>query len=188
MAGIIGQIVYNVSGVPNTDKVNKDMLEKGIIGPERIIPSNGVITKLGIQAQPGTKVLLSPANNSEISIIIGRTGIYELDERIKISQLKIIPTPKFQYNETATKAAQNNALSAFKALDDTAYPENGVWGDNLDIWVSDYQNNINDFNLGYIEYLKGKHGIYDFKKDAEGNVEKEDIYNLIIDYIYEIAS
>lgn len=200
MAGIIGQITYNVDYINNDNQISKEILMTGIIGEEAKgcpIPEGNIITKLGIQAQPGTKVILGLGNNSEVPIIIGRSGIYELDDRISITQLKIEPTPIYKFDEEATRAAQDAALEQFNQIEDQPLnvdkknTEPG-WGneqEKVKKWVESYQKNNSTFNEGYPKYLQGLYGIYTpiTEKDEEGKEtpKTEDIYNLIIDYIYQ---
>lgn len=62
------------------------------------------ITQLGIQSLPGTKFYL---NNSEIPVIIGHTGIYELD----LSGLSEITALRFDSKSiTAVDGNQNSFL------------------------------------------------------------------------------
>lgn len=64
-------------------EVNKDLLDDdgpiGILTPEKERP---VLYKLGIQAQEGTLV-----NINNTAIKIGKTGIYELDDVLKITSI-----------------------------------------------------------------------------------------------------
>lgn len=74
--GHVGQVI-------GPFEVNKDLLDDdgpiGMLTPEQQRP---VLYKLGIQAEEGTLVNI---NNETIKI--GKTGIYELDEVIKITKL-----------------------------------------------------------------------------------------------------
>jgi hypothetical protein len=56
---------------------------------------------VGIQAPSGTKVVL----NEDKTILIGRTGIYELDEDISITSLYFIKPKVYIIDQEATDAA-----------------------------------------------------------------------------------
>lgn len=70
----VGQMRYKVDGLNTSD--DTDITNGNII-------ANKTITKLGIQAPPGTMLSI---NNKPI--LIGRTGIYELDDDITIDSLQ----------------------------------------------------------------------------------------------------
>ena len=61
------------------------------------------IVKLGIQALPGTKFYL---NGSEEGVIIGNSGLFELDleDRIQITGLRFSPTSLQNINAMGEKA------------------------------------------------------------------------------------
>lgn len=74
MSKQIKQFRYYSSASPNNYPTFYNYY--GILSTGNIFASHGGISHLGIQALPGTKFYL---NNSPHSIIIGSTGIYELD-------------------------------------------------------------------------------------------------------------
>lgn len=207
----IGQIIYNVDGVPNTGTTGEhtlfEILTNGIIGTNGILDSSQIITKLSVQGEPGLKLVI---NNNEI--MIGRTGIYELDEKIIVNSLRIIPIRKYRRDDEKTVEAQKAALEIFKNIDfegsesykliqnefntdryttTTKEKKHSVKeGSNntYDItdWVKLYENNNAKFNLGYIQYLQGINGIYvPVNNDPTSETAYEKINNLIIDYVYE---
>lgn len=205
MAGTLGQIVYNIDNIKDSKNEEiKNMLINGIVQtPENKngkLPEQSIITKLGIQAEPGTKIILTlSGSNNTISIIIGRTGIYELDEKVTISQLKIEPTYKYELNEDKTREAQNLAATKFLNIIETNNNITDVGFDNeegwigeeeaaITTWVNRYQTNDQLFQEGYIEYLKGKNGIYDIAKDGNNKPIIEEMHNIIIDYVYTYGS
>lgn len=52
------------------------------------ILSEPILTRLGIQASPGTKILLKNSSDANyVEIIIGETGLYEINN-VKIKELK----------------------------------------------------------------------------------------------------
>ena len=70
--GKLGQIVLTAPTSEN------------LFGPYITRSGNG-IEKFGIQAAPGTKFII----NETVSIEVGKTGIYELDNKVNITSLKI---------------------------------------------------------------------------------------------------
>lgn len=78
MARTVKQIVYNVPGVANTvDDLTKNLFQSG----KKVI-------KLGIQAPSGTKFYINTTDQdvNKIECLIGKTGMYELDENNLIIQ------------------------------------------------------------------------------------------------------
>ena len=69
----VGQMRYKVDGLDLSG--DTDITVGNVF-------NNKIVTKLGIQAPPGT---IASINGKPI--LIGRTGIYELDEDIKIESL-----------------------------------------------------------------------------------------------------
>ena len=70
----------------------------GVLTKGNLFASHGSITHLGIQAIPGTKFYL---NNSDFPIMIGHTGIYELDLSNfgHIFAIRFDPDSLARYNE-----------------------------------------------------------------------------------------
>lgn len=60
------------------------------------------LTKVGVQAPPGTQMVL----NQLKQIMIGRTGIYELDEDIAITELYFIQPQNYERDTTAEEQAK----------------------------------------------------------------------------------
>lgn len=95
----IGQIIYNLEDYGTNDgliSTSKD--KKSIISSEKDpeyknnrinifqeLLSQEEYVKLGIQAPPGTRLQINGKN-----IIVGRTGVYELDEEIIVTSLKFL--------------------------------------------------------------------------------------------------
>lgn len=73
MAKTIGQVRFYGDNNPNnsSDEVTKVNLENGLLFQKHV-----PITQLGIQTLPGTQVFI---NENPRPIIIGQTGIYELN-------------------------------------------------------------------------------------------------------------
>lgn len=90
----IGQIYYRISGVGSSGiDLYTDVLAQ--VGASQF-------TKVGVQAPPGTQMVL----NQLKQIMIGRTGIYELDEDIAITELYFIRPQNYIRDEAAEEAAK----------------------------------------------------------------------------------
>lgn len=78
------------------------------------------LTKVGVQAPPGTQMVL----NQLKQIMIGRTGIYELDEDIAITELYFIQPQNYKRDTDAEELAKAEGQAGIeKAMTDreTAY-------------------------------------------------------------------
>ena len=195
----IGQIVYDLNGQysHNKETLDNNLFGNGIIGVPDLIPTGNVITKLGVQASPGTQLKINCVNAASpgMSIIVGRSGIYELDERINVHQLSIIRTPLYQLDVEQTQQAQADSIINLANFVDMveSNPLPSTWDEKaMTDWIGLIQTNSGDnitqameyYYNGYIKFLQGKHGIYE--PVMINNIPAyEPVKNLIIDYIYE---
>lgn len=137
------------------------------------------ITKLGIQAAPGTKVKMG-TNNNEQEILIGRTGIYELEEGLVVEKLYFIPPTKYAH----TPGSVQDRLDGQKAMEAATEAFNTATKD-LDTESEEAAKQYNEakaafqeaYQLGYDKYMKGVIGTYT-------EVGNGDLSNVIIDFIY----
>lgn len=81
----------------------------GILSVGNLFASHGGISQLGIQALPGTKFYL---NNSATPIIIGFTGIYELD----LEGISEITSISFDRDSLSAISNINNAYLIVDAI------------------------------------------------------------------------
>ncbi len=156
-------------------------------------------TKLGIQAPSGTRAIINNKN-----IMIGRTGIYELDEEIAIESLRFVRPAKYQIDTAAIKQAEETGAGLMLSSEEAraaaladlnrTYPNipKEITDPNfISYWDSyiDIQNNYmnTSYEEGSLEYQHGRNGIYTLPDPANINSDEnyEDLYNIIIDYIYE---
>ena len=87
MAKQIKQIVFGIPGINDTPDVN---LADNVFKDKKVV-------KLGIQAPIGTHFVLGLSGvSTNINCIIGRTGIYELDEEEKLSINLLKFSPEFE--------------------------------------------------------------------------------------------
>lgn len=147
-------------------------------------------TKLGIQAPPGTKVVL----NGNKTIMIGRTGVYELDEDIKITALQFLRPYKYIINTTATEKALSDGMIQLAAAKqylqdeitkiDAKYPSKNqeYWNKYVEIQDEYMERYTVALNL----YTQGVNGIYQLPNPSNINDEAnyEEVYDVIVDFLY----
>ena len=189
--------------VPDWDKYKAHCFP--IINPKGIINAiKGPISKLGIQAPSGTKVHLnSGSENDEQIIMIGRTGMYELDENINITDIYFERPRNYILDEEATttqlslgkqgmQAAEEERESKINLLNegkDPYKPGQTIIKDSKEYWECYIK--INDIFQEAYDTAKGQYnigvtGIYKLpnkdNQDAEENYKE--LYNIIIDFEY----
>ena len=136
--------------------------------------------KLGIQAPPGTLVILNDSKN----IVIGKTGIYELDEDIIISSLKFIPQKIYRKDEEKTLESLNAGLMGMQEAENA---RNAALINAANLTEEDYNTQYQiiqeTFLSSYEESLKlynlGVNGVYIFEDKYEL------LHDVIIDFIYK---
>lgn len=182
--------------VPDWDEYKKHCFpiinKKGIINAIK-----NPISKLGIQAPSGTKVHLnSGGQNDEQIIMIGRTGMYELDENISITDIYFERPRNYILDEEATtaqlllgkknmQAAEKERENDIKLLNE----DQTIIKDSEEYWNRYIQ--INDkFQKAYDtakgQYNIGVTGIYKLPNKDNPNAEEnyKELYNIIIDFEY----
>lgn len=204
----IGQIIYNlkdansggltstsnsdvtqtISSVDNptydTDKI--DIFNTNIVSR---FGGSGFI-KLGVQAEPGTRVIL----NKNKVILIGKTGIYELDD-ILITDMQFDRPKKYELKEQETQTAlaegmegmgqaeeARDAALAALTLEEPTLSDEDYWKKYTKIqetYDAAYQKALVQFNTGL-------NGVYGPPNPAEPNAPEnfDELYNIIVDFIY----
>ena len=186
----------------------EERYQTSLIGGTRLDIYNDIVSqfkkgnfnKLGIQAPPGTKFYI---NSSTSPIMIGRTGIYELDEDINVSSLKFEAPKNYELNESKTqehlveginqtKAAKtfyDNYMDKIAGLpgnkDSQGYTAQ-YWKDYNVIYKGGTLSNNENIETGYSAQMEGAYssmiqginGVYDVKGVKEIN-------NVIIDFLIE---
>lgn len=218
---MLGQIIYNVEdyggsgGLVSTSKTdpsnrvystingsynNNYDYEKINIFEDVFKGIGSDITKLGIQAPPGTKFQLNAssleneANNETIApltIMVGRTGVYELDDGLKINSLTFERPKVYSYDKDASQNAINagraimeNAKYTFDQRCSQLQPllDSAISTDSQKNYWEEYQKAhkeyVDSYNKGRMLYIQGISGIYN---EASGLA---DIHNVIIDFVY----
>lgn len=192
----IGQVYYNVidnnsgSYVSSGQNIFSDIIAQ--VGASQF-------NKVGVQAPAGTKIVM----NESKTIMVGRTGIYELDDDIAITNMYFIRPRKYEKDEEASQQAIEQGTEGMQAADkkrandlEQFYKENPVMPDpDTDPeGYRAYWDSYNNIQTTYIEayqaalslYNQGINGIYVLPNpdniDAPENYQ--DLYNVIIDFIY----
>lgn len=191
----IGQVYYNI-----IDNSNGNYISGDIDIFQDIVSGYGAkqFNKLGIQAPPGTRIVM---NNSK-TIMIGRTGIYELDEDITITNMYFLRPKKYIKDEAASEKAKQDGIAKMlkanetrqQALDqlnndfptiptDEENPNYDTYWNRYNTiqsnYITAYQEGLSQFNIG-------SNGIYVLPNpdNIEADENYEDLYNVLIDFIY----
>jgi hypothetical protein len=175
----IGQITYRI---PNHLTGSYDTTPSNTNIDSEIV--SGTWNQLGIQAPAGTYFII----NGNKKIMMGRTGVYELDD-ISVTSLVFERPKKYQLNEAQTQiylekgkeameVAENNRATSLAELNNK-YAAIGhtdmYWAEYVEI----YQTYADAMEIANSDYLKGVNGIYDEVDNSE-----EELENIIIDYKY----
>ena len=194
---IIGQVYYNV-----LDTSLGTYISSGINIFNDIVAAYGAkeFKKLGVQAPPGTRVVL----NTSKTIMIGRTGMYELDENISITNMYFVRPRKYIKDVEASNKAMEQGAQEMVAADtnrkaalDEFYRQHPFIPDkenNLDAY-DEYWRAYNSIQSTYITayqealnlFNQGSNGIYVLPNPDNTNAKEnyEDLYNVIVDFTYE---
>lgn len=193
----VGQIYYNVidnnsgSYIKSGEDIFTDIVNQ--IGASQF-------NKVGIQASPGTQIVM---NNAK-TIMVGRTGIYELDDDIAITAMYFVRPRKYEKDEEASAEAIEQGVTRMRAAEDAReraleqfYVDNPVIPDRETDpeGYQAYWDAYNNIQMTYIAayqealnlYNSGINGIYVLPNPGDVNAPEnyQDLYNVIIDFIYE---
>lgn len=150
-------------------------------------------SKVGIQAPPGTKVTL----NDNKTIMIGRTGVYELDEDITITKMQFIRPYKYIIDDPATKAALSSGILGFEEAEaertsrlatlNEQYPDASSRGEAYWSEYTTIQDAYQEkYEAALLQYTSGVNGIYKLpnEDDPTSSENYEEVYNIIVDFVY----
>lgn len=213
----IGQIVYNLEDFGGTGglistkegSTGNDIIcsiisgdineeyEKNKINIFKPLLKNKNIYKLGIQGPTGTKFLLNVVEDGDNyiggqEIMLGRTGIYEIDDDVNINNLVFIRPKRWKLDEELSQNSVSsginemltakvtflnkiNELEPLELVSQTNETQIKNYWETFDTIHEEY---LENYNTGRKNFVKGINGIY--KEDKS----EEDLYNIIIDYIY----
>lgn len=185
----IGQIYYRVVDTSSTGD-GKHYISSGIDIYNDIVSASSAkqFTKVGIQAPPGAQVVM----NASKTIMIGRTGIYELDEDIVITSMKFVrPTvyikdekeseSKKQEGEKIIKEAKVALEAAIAALgEEPTDPTSDAYKTYWSGYNEANETYITAFQKGSAILNQGLNGVYKEDKTVIGELD-----NVIVDFIYD---
>jgi hypothetical protein len=141
-------------------------------------------SKVGIQAPPGTKLVM----NTNKNIMIGRTGVYELDEDIAITGLYFLRPKNYILDSETTEKNLSDGKKKLEAAESARKASmeelEKKYPDHNDAYWSEY-NQIQAvydeaYRIALAQYNTGINGVY--KLDTDNPYK--DLYNVIIDFIY----
>lgn len=193
----VGQIYYNVM-----DNYSGSYQSSGENIFSDIVTAKGAdhFNKVGVQAPAGTKIVM----NSSKMIMVGRTGIYELDDDIAITEMYFIRPRKYIKDEEASAdaiaeggqlmlQAEQVRAQALQALntDMPVIPDPDEDPDGYQTYWNQYNTIQTTYTTSYQAglnlYNQGINGIYILPNPTDINADEnyQDLYNVIIDFIYE---
>lgn len=208
----IGQVYYNVidqrtrSCSSNGPGIFKEGTEKELVGR---CGANS-FTKLGVQAKPGTRMVL----NNNKTIMIGQTGTYEIED-VTITSLYFERPLKYSLDIDASDSAISNGLAKIKeaeaeleekvkvqttdGITTISVKVNDTWmqepdksdEDNFKFFWNTYSAAqgafIEKYNEGLNLFQTGENGIYKLPNpdNLKAPENYDDLYDVIVDFIYE---
>lgn len=174
-----------------TDYENKKIDIFGV----NILKGFNNVKKIGIQAPPGTKFTFNKATTQDTGewIMVGRTGIYELNDDIVINYLRFQRPQNYIVNKELSQQLQTTGTGIMKVARDIFLQKINELEKTLgqapdrteagsEYWTeynNAHQNYITQYKSGLGIYLKGKAGVY------VPDPTIVDLYNIIIDFTYE---
>ena len=185
----IGQIYYRVVDTSSTGD-GKHYISSGIDIYNDIVNASSAkqFTKVGIQAPPGAQVVM----NASKTIMIGRTGIYELDEDIVITSMKFVRPTVYIKDEKESESRKQEGEKIIKEAKVALEAAIAALGEEPTDSTSDayktYWNGYNEANETYITAFQkgsailnqGLNGVYKEDKTVIGELD-----NVIVDFIYD---
>lgn len=185
----IGQIYYRVVDTSSTGD-GKHYISSGIDIYNDIVSASSAkqFTKVGIQAPPGAQVVM----NASKTIMIGRTGIYELDEDIVITSMKFVRPTVYIKDEKESESKKQEGEKIIKEAKVALEAAIAALGEEPTDPTSDayktYWNGYNEANETYITAFQkgsailnqGLNGVYKEDKSVIGELD-----NVIVDFIYD---
>lgn len=149
----------------------------------------GRVTKLGIQAPPGTRFYINGDTNN--TIMVGRTGIYELEDGPKVGKLQFVIPKEYTLDTYETQQRINNGLKKMREAKEefdsnllniqfAGGSANG--SDSQKTYYQKYDEYHEEYVKSYEEgralYIQGLSGVY----RATNSFQR--LKNIIIDFVY----
>ena len=142
--------------------------------------------------------------NNAKTIMVGRTGIYELDDDIAITAMYFVRPRKYEKDEEASAEAIEQGVARMQAaadareraleqfyVDNPIIPDRETDPEGYQAYWDAYNNIQMTYIAAYQEalnlYNSGINGIYVLPNpgDVDAPENYQDLYNVIIDFIYE---
>lgn len=194
---LVYSVVYTNSGTKDTEQIVEDLASydanKINIFDNNILDGYPGIKKIGIQAPAGTKFTFSQSDtpNEGEYLMVGRTGIYELNDDIEIKSLRFQHPKSYILNKELSLELQTQGTTQMKSARDEflqkvaeltrqagTVPDRTETGSTYwEEYNKAHQTYVNAYKSGLSLYLKGKAGVY-----VDGS--EDDLYNIIIDFTY----
>lgn len=188
----VGQVYYNV-----IDKNTGSCLSSGPDIFSDIVSKYGAkqFNKIGVQAKPGTRMVM---NNSK-TIMIGATGIYELDDDIVITSMYFIRPKKYIKDIDSSNQAIEDGIQKMKEADARRTAELNNLGpepskndtEDFNTYWNKYSSIqttfIKEYNEGLKLFQTGTNGIYTLPNpdNIQAPENYDDLYDVIVDFIFE---
>lgn len=186
----IGQIYYNVIDTSSTGD-GKHYISSGIDIYKDIVNASSAkqFIKVGIQAPPGAQIVM----NTSKTIMIGRTGIYELDEDIAITNMYFVRPKNYIRDDEETESKKQEGEKIIKDAKAALEAAIAALGTEPSDPSSDayktYWEGYNEANGTYIIAFQegsailnqGLNGVYKLDEDNPYG----DLENVIVDFIYD---
>lgn len=144
--------------------------------------------KMGIQAPPGTRIMI----NDDREILIGKTGVYELNEDVMITKLYFIKPKNYLFDSETTnlllsegkseilaaETARSEAMNNLPDISDEKY---------YDEYIKVQKTYATAYEKALSKYSRGINGVYTLPdpKNPDNPINFKQLYNIIIDYVTE---
>lgn len=186
----VGQVYYNV-----IDNNSGSPISSGVDIFSDIVKAYNAksFTKLGVQAPSGTQMVM----NNNKTIMVGRTGIYELDEDISITSMYFVRPRLYVKDEELSQTTKEEGEAGMqaaeakrqKALDSLNKEYAGKEQDD-NYWAAYNQiqsTYIEEYKIALNKYNQGSNGIYTLPdpNNPDSSANYKDLENIIVDFIYE---
>lgn len=183
----VGQVYYNV-----VDPNSGGWLSSGVDIFKDIVSAYKAsrFTKLGIQAPAGTQVVV----DDNKTIMVGRTGIYELDDEIEISKLYFVKPRLYEKNEAESERLKQQGEAGMREAETTRANAlanlnlSGKTGDDYwEAYAAIQEAYITAYTIALNNFNQGSNGVYElpYPDNPDSELNYKDLYNVVVDFIYE---
>lgn len=178
----VGQVYYRV-----VDNNSGSYISSGQDIYSDIVSQYGAstLTDLGVEAPPGTQMVL----NTSKSIMVGRTGHYELHDDIEITSLYFVQPKNYVKDDDATDEALEEGAAAMEAAEterasSLATLDASYEGKDKDTSYWDSYNTIQEtyteaYEAALATYTTGVNGVYEL-----GTPAYKELDNVIVNFLY----